>query len=126
MKFIVDESAGRAVSDYLHEIGYDVIAVTEVMPQADDQIILNRAARELRVLITNDKDFGELVFRNGQAHHGVLLLRLQDESAANRVRIVKAVLEQYAEPLKKYFIVATERGVRIRQSKNINEIGVNP
>ena len=126
MKFIVDESAGRAVSDYLREIGYDVIAVREVMPQADDQIILNRAARERRVLITNDKDFGELVFRNGHVHHGVLLLRLQDESPANRVRIVKAVLEQYAEPLKKYFIVATERRVRIRQSKNINEIGVSP
>ena len=71
MKFIVDESAGRAVSDYLREIGYDVIAVTEVMPQADDQIILNRGARERRVLITNDKDFGELVFRNGHAHQGI-------------------------------------------------------
>ena len=118
MKFIVDGSAGRAVSEYLREIGYDVIA--------DDQIILNRAARERRVLITNDKDFGELIFRNGHAHHGVLLLRLQDESPANRVRIVKAVLEQYVEPLKKYFIVATERRVRIRQSKNINEIGVSP
>jgi len=55
MKFIVDESAGRAVSDYLCEIGYDVIAVTEVMPQADDQIILNRAATERRVLITKYK-----------------------------------------------------------------------
>ncbi len=122
----MDESAGRAVSDYLREIGYDVVAITEVMPKADDQIILNRAARERRVLITNDKDFGELVFRNGYAHHGVLLLRLKDESPANRVRIVKAVLEQYAEPLKKHFIVATERRVRIRRSKNINEIGVSP
>ena len=126
MKFIVDESAGRSVADYLREVGYDVIAVTDVMPRGDDKRILNKAVKERRVLITNDKDFGELVFRNGYAHQGVLLLRLHDESPANRVRVVKAVLDQYADPLKKHFIVATERRVRIRRSKNINEIGVSP
>jgi predicted nuclease of predicted toxin-antitoxin system len=114
MKFIVDESAGIAVAQYLRGIGHDVFAVTETMPQAEDNAILIKAVSEGRVLITNDKDFGDLIFRSGHAHHGVLFLRLQDESAASRVRVVKAVLNQYADFLKMNFIVATERRVRIR------------
>jgi predicted nuclease of predicted toxin-antitoxin system len=69
---------------------------------------------EGRLIVTNDKDFGELIFRSGQAHHGVLLLRLHDESPPNRVRVVKSVLEQYSDRLVGCFTVATEIGVRIR------------
>ena len=113
MRFLVDESTGVAVVGYLRSAGHDVLAVAETMPQADDPDILARAAGEGRILITNDKDFGEVVFRNGQAHSGVVLLRLQDESSANRVRVVKALLEQYADRIAGHFAVATERGVRI-------------
>ena len=87
------------------------------MPEADDSHILARALSEERILVTNDKDFGELVFRRHQGHHGVVLLRLQDESAANRVRVVEAVLAQYADRLVGHFTVATEGGVRIRSSR---------
>jgi predicted nuclease of predicted toxin-antitoxin system len=114
MQFIVDESTGAAVVEYLRSIGHDVLAVAETMPQADDSEILVRAVGEGRVLVTNDKDFGELVFRSDQAHSGVLLLRLRDESATNRVHVVMTVLEQYADRLSGAFTVATEGYVRIR------------
>ncbi len=119
MRFIVDESTGAAVIEYLRSVGYDVFAVAEAMPQADDAVVLARAVSEERVLITNDKDFGELVFRSGQAYHGVVLLRLRDESPANRIRVLETILERYAEQLARHFIVATERGVRIRPVKSI-------
>jgi predicted nuclease of predicted toxin-antitoxin system len=64
--------------------------------------------------VTNDKDFGELAFRSGQAYHGVLFLRLHDEKPANRIRVVRATLEQYADRLAGNFVVASEAGVRIR------------
>jgi hypothetical protein len=57
---------------------------------------------------------GELVFCSGQAHHDVLLLRLHKESAANRVRVVKVVLDQYVDRLASSFTVATQDGVRIQ------------
>ncbi len=114
MQFVVDESTGDAVAEYLRSSGYDVLVVAETMPQADDADILARATAEGRIVITNDKDFGELVFRSGQAHQGILLLRLHDESAANRVRVVKSVLDGYADRLAGYFVVATENSVRIR------------
>jgi predicted nuclease of predicted toxin-antitoxin system len=114
VRFLVDESTGAAVVRYLRSAGHDVLAVAETMPQADDLDVLARAAGEGRILVTNDKDFGELVYRNGQAHSGVVLLRLQDETSANRVRVVRALLEQYTDRLGGHFTVATERGVRIR------------
>jgi predicted nuclease of predicted toxin-antitoxin system len=84
------------------------------MPQADDMDILDRAVSERRIIVTNDKDFGELVFRSGHGHHGVVLLRLHDESPANRVRMAKALPEQHADRLADHLTVATEDGVRIR------------
>ena len=114
MKFIVDECTGIAVAEYLRKIGHDVVVVAEAMPQAEDHTILDKAMDEGRVLITNDKDFGELIFRRRYYHHGVIFLRLQDDSAANRVRVVNAVLNKYADFLKTNFLVATESRVRIR------------
>jgi predicted nuclease of predicted toxin-antitoxin system len=84
------------------------------MPQGDDRDVMAQAACEARILITNDKNFGELAFRTGQAYHGVLFLRLHDESPTNRVRIVEAVLRNHADRLAGNFVVATEGGVRIR------------
>ena len=114
MKFIVDESTGAAVAEYLRGLGHDVLAVAEVMPQAEDADILAAAVNEGRIVVTNDKEFGELVYRSGQPHQGVLLLRLHDESPANRIRVVKRVLEQHGERLPGSFTVATEGNVRIR------------
>jgi len=114
MRFIVDECTGTAVAEHLREGGHNVAVVAETMSQAQDHTILNKAVNEKRILITNDKDFGELIFRRGFSHHGVLLLRLQDDSAANRVRVVKAVLDQYGDLLETTFLVASERQVRIR------------
>jgi len=114
MRFMVDESTGTAVVEYLRRNGHDTLAVAEAMPQADDRDIIARAASEERVLITNDKDFGELVFRSGWAHHGVLLLRLHDESPSSRLNVIKSVLERYADKLTGQFVVATEDSVRVR------------
>ena len=113
-QFLVDESAGSAIAALLRNLGHDVLAVTETMPQADDAVILARASQESRIVVTNDKDFGELVFRSGQSHGGVILLRLRDESSANRVRVVQAVLEQCKDTLPNQFVVATESQIRIR------------
>lgn len=88
-------------------------------PQANDPDILVRAVSEGRILVTNDKDFGDLVFRSGQAHHGVVLLRLHDESATHRVRVLKSILKLHAHRLAGHFTVATEAGIRIRPASGL-------
>jgi predicted nuclease of predicted toxin-antitoxin system len=114
LRFLVDESTGRGVTEWLSAAGHDVICVTESLPQARDSDILDLAVQDQRIIITNDKDFGELVFRSGRQHAGILLLRLNDESASNRIRMVSVAVESHECRLKGAFTVVTEKNIRIR------------
>ena len=111
----MDECAGTSVVTCLRSEGYDAVAVAEIMPEADDEEILEYAVSEQRIVVTNDKDFGEMVFRGGRAHRGVVLLRLRDERAENKARAMKAVLAQVGERLQNHYVVATEIGIRVRK-----------
>ena len=114
MKFLVDECTGTSVVNYLRGQGHDTLAVADQMPAADDAEILAFAVMEDRIVVTNDKDFGELVYRSGWEHHGVVLLRLQDERAENKVRMMQSVLARVGKRLHGHYVVATESGIRVR------------
>jgi predicted nuclease of predicted toxin-antitoxin system len=116
VKFLVDESTGQSVVNELRRLGHDVISIQEIFPSLDDPPILDIAGNENRILITNDKDFGELIYRSRLPHAGVLLFRLQDESAANRARMIRQVLQSCGEKLQGSFVIASERKIRIRRS----------
>ena len=114
LRFVVDESPGRAVADLLESLGHDVVNICSACPSADDADILSLALNDQRIVITNDKDFGELVFRSGKGHAGVLLFRLEDETATNRVKMAGIAVERYGSQLTGCFTVVTERTIRIR------------
>lgn len=114
MRFVLDESVGQAITQYLRDSGHDVLAIVEVAPRANDIDILQRATEEKRIVITNDKDFGELVYRSGLAHEGVLLFRLRNEHPANQVLVLTEVLNNYADELPGNFVTVTDGSVRIR------------
>lgn len=114
MRFLIDESTGFAVAGYIRSLDHDVEIVAEIMPEADDHEILTYAVTENRIVVTNDKDFGDLIFRSKQPHCGVIFLRLQDESRANRVRVIAALLAQHESKLPNRFTVATDDQVRFR------------
>ncbi len=91
----------------------DVISVFDEIRGADDREVIKKACEENRILIINDKDFGELVFREKKPHKGVILLRLEDERAANKIAVLKRLLEKYENSIPGHFIVVTETTVRI-------------
>lgn len=62
MKFVVDESTGNAVANELRRLNHDVVSIHEQYPGVEDATVLNSAALKDRLLLTNDKDFGELIF----------------------------------------------------------------
>ncbi len=76
MRFLVDECTGPAVAAWLLSEGHDVVSVYDELRGIEDSAIIQRANAEMRILITNDKDFGEKVHREQHPHHGVVLLRL--------------------------------------------------
>ena len=63
LKFIIDESSGVTLSRSLSSQEYDCISIAELKPGIKDHEILDIAFKENRILITNDKDFGELIYR---------------------------------------------------------------
>ena len=75
MNFVADESCARPVIQALREAGHDVVAIAEIARGATDDQVLDRALKEKRVLITEDRDFGELVYARGRSSAGVILVR---------------------------------------------------
>ena len=112
MKFLVDECTGPSVASWLRDCGHEVFSVYEDARGAEDDIILQKAFEENWVLITNDKDFGDKVYRNGQLHKGVILLRLENERAASKIKVLSHLLEKYIDRLPNAFVVVTEKQVR--------------
>jgi predicted nuclease of predicted toxin-antitoxin system len=88
MRFLVDECTGPAVARWLRDQAHEVFSVYEESRGASDNGILDKAYSENRILITNDKDFGEKTYRENKLHHGIIFLRLQDERAAPKIDAV--------------------------------------
>lgn len=74
--------------------------------------MIQKAFTENRNLITNDKDFGEKVYRERLPHKGVILLRLEDERSASKIDVLQRVLSAYADRISNQFIVVTETKIR--------------
>lgn len=85
MRFLVDECTGPKVAAWLTAEGHEVYSVFDQSRGEQDDDILAKAVVENWILITNDKDFGELVYRERRNHHGIIFLRLADERAANKM-----------------------------------------
>ena len=81
-----------------------------------DDDILDMAHSEDWILITNDKDFGEMVCREKRPNHGVIFLRLRDERAVPKIDAIKKLLEGYKDQLADTFVVVTETQVRFSQT----------
>jgi hypothetical protein len=73
--FLADERADFSVARALRAAGHDVSAVADLSPRADDEQVLESARSEQRILLTEDKDFGQLVYADQQATGGVILMR---------------------------------------------------
>jgi len=114
VRILADENVARDVVAWLRAGGHDVLFAAEAQAGAADVDWVVRADQEQRVILTSDKDFGELVFREGRTTHGIVLLRLDDFRVSEilaRLQNVWSVIE--ANPTGR-FIVVTESKVRVR------------
>lgn len=112
----MDENTGPKVARWLCDQGHEVFSVYEEARGMTDDEIMQKAFVEDRILITNDKDFGEMVYRERRPHKGVMLLRLQDERADNKIDTIRQFLEYHSDQLVNQFVVVTEKGSRFAKS----------
>ena len=83
----------------------------------EDKQVIEKAYDENWILITNDKEFGEKVYRDRRAHRGIIFMRLEDERSANKIQVLRLLLESYADRVADQFVVVTGTQVRFGKSR---------
>jgi len=112
VRFLVDECTGPAVARWLRKQGHEVISVYEEALGAEDDWISQQAFDEDWILVTNDKDFGEKVYRERRPHKGIVLLRVEDQRTASKIETMRRLINDYGDQLPARFAVVTETRVR--------------
>lgn len=115
MNLLADESVDRQIVERLRQDGHDVLYIAEVEPSISDDAVFDRANEKAALLVTGDKDFGELVFRNNRLiSDGVILLRLAGLSAEKKSEIASDAIREHASELPQHFSVVAPGKIRIR------------
>jgi predicted nuclease of predicted toxin-antitoxin system len=115
LRFLADESCDFAVVRALRGKGYDVLVVSEYMQRSVDSELIEKAHREKRVLLTEDKDFGWLVFASHSVSAGVILIRFPNNFRSALGRSVLQLVEQYGNELENAFVVIQPGQIRFSQ-----------
>lgn len=115
MRIVADESIDRQIVERLRLGGHDVLYIAELDPGIDDETVLNRSRQLDAVLLTADKDFGELVLRQRIPHSGVLLIRLAGLTPDLKAELTAAIFDQHAEELSGGIAVLSKAALRIRK-----------
>jgi predicted nuclease of predicted toxin-antitoxin system len=112
VRFLLDESAEARIAAFLTAQGHDATRIGRDYPaRLPDEAVLALAHREQRILITYDKDFGELVVREHQPHSGVILFRFPlDSTAQQKIRALETHLASH--PVLDQLIILTHQGIR--------------
>jgi hypothetical protein len=113
MNFVADESCAGPVVRALREAGHDVVAIAEVAKGATDEEVLNRALNEKRLLITEDRDFGELVYAHGLPSTGVILVRFPSRARRAKPPTVVGAVAKLGARLQDAFTVIEPGRVRV-------------
>ncbi len=118
MNFLVDESVDRQVVDSLRQDNHFVLYVAEMEPGISDESVLNLANQRDALLVTADKDFGEMVFRQLRISCGVVLIRLAGLLPETKGEIVASLMRKYGTESARSFTVITPNAIRIRRKKS--------
>lgn len=116
MKLVADESVDFGIIAILRKNGFEVISILESYPSEPDDKVLEIAVKERSILLTEDKDFGELVIRLKKKNYGIVLLRLSGIKSKDKADIVLNALKNYFDKMNNAFTVIDAKKIRIRNS----------
>ncbi|NLF08917.1 MAG: DUF5615 family PIN-like protein [Pirellulaceae bacterium] len=115
MKLLADAHISRAMIAFMESLGHDIVHVAAIAPRMSDSTILSLAASEERIVLTADKDFGELCFLRLIPSAGVVLLRLSGPSEKERLETFKRFWPLVEPNAAGKFHVITDKHVRRSQ-----------
>ena len=120
LRFLADESCDFSIIRALRSVGYSVDAIAEISPSLPDEAVLKLAVAEGRLLITEDKDFGEWVFAHQHAMAGLLLIRYPASMRSSMVATVIDLVGVHSPELDGRFTVLEPGRARIREKSKSN------
>ena len=115
LKFLVDVGVGKKIELFLKEKGYNTKTVRTIDPQMSDEEIIRLLLNENRMIITMDKDFGELVYHYGRDPCGVLLPRLENATGSEKQEVVANILAKHSTDIVNRYCVFQNGRLRIRK-----------
>ena len=118
MRFLADESCDFAVVTALRAAGHDLSAVVEINPGAQDDVVLALARSEGRVLLTEDKDFGQLAYAGGHETAGVVLIRFPASARSSLGQAVLSVVAEFGVRLSGGFVVVEPGRARLSRPRS--------
>ena len=113
MRFLADESCDFILVRALRAAGHDVLAVSEITPRAEDSEVIALALREERILLTEDKDFGQLVYAHGEETLGVIFLRFPNMARGRISKDICTLVKEQGEKLIGCFVTVQPGRIRI-------------
>lgn len=114
MKWLADENVHALIVEALRQLGHQVGCIAELAPSRNDVDVLSLAVANNQILLTDDKDFGDLVFRRGLSHKGIVFMRLEGLSAMDKIARVLQIIQLHEAELANAFTVIEPDIVRIR------------
>lgn len=114
MRVLVDANIEAIVVHWLRSLGHDVVWAAELPPSTPDTELIEVANNEGRVLITYDRDFGEIVYYRKQLAHGIVLLRSDAPLQVDRLALIQRHWTSIEAQVTGHFVVVSDRSLRIR------------
>jgi predicted nuclease of predicted toxin-antitoxin system len=114
LEFIADESCDFIIVRTLRESGYDVLSAAETNPGSSDYQVIQLATDTKRILLTEDKDFGEWVFAHGEQVQGVILIRFPAKALSTLPEEILVLADDHGFELKSRFTVLEPGRARLR------------
>ncbi len=118
MKFLIDVCAGsRDMRETLAELGHDAIFAADIDPKASDETLLTLSAEQGRILVTEDKNLGNLVFVLGLPHAGII--RFAELESSEEASAMEYLINNHAAEMQSgAMIVVTPNRIRIRLNES--------
>ena len=118
MRWLADECVAAPLVAFLRSSGHDVLYVAESAAGMNDSDVIALALRERRLLLTEDKDYSDHVFRHERAVPGVVLMRVEFENPVRKTLRLEAAIARYGEELFGRYTVIEEGRLRSRRLWN--------
>ncbi len=117
LRFLADESCDFGVVRALRSAGYDVVALTEITTRSVDDDVIAQSYDQKRILLTEDRDFGQLVFASRADSAGVILIRFPGNARKSLQTTIVELIRERENEIRNAFVVVQPGHIRVRRNK---------